>query len=261
VRVDLIVLRYELHDEGGRRLWQIALQGATFRTRYSTHGGDESVATRYFDNVADADVAHRRRIAEKVRDGYRRAGDAVAFEGKPPPVSLALERAIVERRDDERARVAYAEWLKAHGESGVHLPPDVLGLRFRGELVDEIRVVHSWRSGFAGGYWLGRCLAQPFGRLVRSLRSDGTNREDYAALLEALDEHRPPALRAITLFGEDRGVGEEGSDLGDLELLCDPRAATTSAGARALSSRSIDLFVGESPGATARAARCRDGNV
>ena len=62
--------RYEFSEGSSRKFWQISLGGTSFTTRYGKIGTAGQSATKRFGSAAEAQKAHDKLVAEKVKKGY-----------------------------------------------------------------------------------------------------------------------------------------------------------------------------------------------
>jgi uncharacterized protein (TIGR02996 family) len=147
-----------------------------------------------------------------------------------------MERALLERPDDVDAYLVYGDWLEAQGDArgeliavqaARHKTPGDATLREReaalmkqpgrawlGDLGQHKALQLAWRYGFVdelimsqgrrsrddksdGGELLERLLAAPVGRLLRKLHVKLWLSSDYAGIIAALAQARPPALRDL----------------------------------------------------------------
>lgn len=63
--------RYEFTEGSSMKFWQISLRGSSFTTRYGKIGTAGQTATKRFGSASEAEKAHDKLVAEKVKKGYK----------------------------------------------------------------------------------------------------------------------------------------------------------------------------------------------
>lgn len=72
--------RYELSQGSSHKFWEIHLRGSAFTTRYGKIGTAGQTARKVFGSSAEAQKAHDKLVAEKVKKGYAPAADDEHYE-------------------------------------------------------------------------------------------------------------------------------------------------------------------------------------
>src|SRR4051794_17222519 len=71
--------RYELSEESSNKLWEIELEGTSYRTTYGKIGTDGQTTLKQFGSEAEAKKEYDKSVAEKTKKGYELiAGSASA---------------------------------------------------------------------------------------------------------------------------------------------------------------------------------------
>lgn len=81
--------RYELVEGTSSKFWEIALEGASFTTRYGRIGTAGQSTTKSFASPADATREHDKIVAEKMKKGYKLVGGESPAAAAPPPKAPA----------------------------------------------------------------------------------------------------------------------------------------------------------------------------
>jgi uncharacterized protein (TIGR02996 family) len=107
-------MRFEYNEGTSSKFWEIELQGKSFTASWGRIGTTGQSKKQTFKSAAEAQRAHDKLVAEKLKKGYLRVG------GEPTlATSLArdvkLEEAIRAAPDDPAPYLVYADWLQAQG--------------------------------------------------------------------------------------------------------------------------------------------------
>lgn len=106
-------------DDSRTRFWSIALDDLTLTITYGKLGSAGRTQVVQCPSAAEAARDHRKRIQQKLREGY-------VEQVSNDPLYAVFENAIVANPADVAAHVAYADWLSEQGEES---------LRTRGEFI------------------------------------------------------------------------------------------------------------------------------
>jgi uncharacterized protein (TIGR02996 family) len=104
-------------DGKSNKFWNIALSGAEFTVTFGRVGTTGQTQAKQFASAAEAQKAHDKLVAEKLKKGYTET-----FPTPPAPPKVvtteqkALEAALLAHPDEVAAHSAYADYLTEHDD-------------------------------------------------------------------------------------------------------------------------------------------------
>ncbi|MEO8702703.1 MAG: TIGR02996 domain-containing protein [Kofleriaceae bacterium] len=106
--------RYEKGRGARRAIWEIVVDGSTWKITYGRANEPLSTYTRDYHHPSDAESNAETLVAQRIADGYRLVNDEPL--PSPPAPRSELEQQLRANPDDEALYLVFADWLQAQGD-------------------------------------------------------------------------------------------------------------------------------------------------